>query len=505
MTRVDPLHGFLSSLSSLVPLNFQMWDVKGLVFSSSADEAKASKLKEHQAFAAHVMNRATYQRSSHNGRPHLFGMPITYGQEVIGSLIVSKSNDNSGVLSKDRVCVKTYDAKQMEPFLTHLAGLSEETWANRKEIEEVSEELSQSFEDLSLYARISTHMRSLRFSEDMLKALIEELQETLRVDLAFIELPDRGQYNTIVSATGLSDRVSDQEAFTHHLVQTIPPKAPSLEQDYFIVNNAGNTPGFRELHADPYRFLAVKVAHDATFDGWLGLVSFKLEEHFRQSELRLLQSMAKQISVLLANVDLYHDLEQFVINMVKSLVFAIEAKDVYTRGHSERVNRYAMLMAERLRLDDAQKNILNWASILHDIGKIGIPESILNKPDRLNDQEFAVIKGHPMKGHDILEPLEQLASCLPGILHHHERYDGKGYPHGLKAEEIPFLARIIAVADTFDAITSNRAYRSAKAAEKALAIVEEVAGTQLDPDCVEAFKDVFETTLKAEFETSDDK
>jgi HD-GYP domain-containing protein (c-di-GMP phosphodiesterase class II) len=162
-------------------------------------------------------------------------------------------------------------------------------------------------------------------------------------------------------------------------------------------------------------------------------------------------------------------------------------------------------MAERLQLDEAEKNILNWASILHDIGKIGIPESILNKPARLNDEEFNVIEGHPKKGHDILEPLEQLTSCLPSILHHHERLDGKGYPHGLKGEEIPFLARIIAVADTFDAITSNRAYRSAKAAEKALAIVEEVAGTQLDPVVVEAFKEVYETTLKAEFEISDDK
>jgi HD-GYP domain-containing protein (c-di-GMP phosphodiesterase class II) len=393
----------------------------------------------------------------------------------------------------------------MEPFLTHLAGLAGETWANRKEIEEVAEELSLSFEDLSLYARISTHMRSLHFSGEMLKALVEELQETLRVDLAFIELPDREEYNAIVTGRDLRDRASDQQAFAHNLIQSIPKAAPSLEQDYFIVNNASNTPGFKELHPEPYRFLAVKVAHNSTFDGWFGLVSFKLEEHFRQSELRLLQSMAKQISVLLANVDLYHNLEKFVINMVRSLVFTIEAKDVYTRGHSERVNRYAMLIAERLRLDDAEKNILNWSSILHDIGKIGIPESILNKPGRLNEEEFDVIKGHPKKGRDILEPLEQLASSLPGILHHHERYDGKGYPHGLKGEEIPFLARIIAVADTFDAITSNRAYRSAKVAEKALAIVEDVAGTQLDPVVVEAFKEVYETTLKAEFEKSDDK
>jgi HD-GYP domain-containing protein (c-di-GMP phosphodiesterase class II) len=503
MKCADPLHGFLSSLSSLLPLSLQIWDANGLVYSSD-NGATSSNLTKHQVFADHVMNQAAYQSSSHNGGAPMFGMPIKYGQEVIASLIVSGSNDQSGLLSKDSVHVKTYDAKQMEPFLTHLAGLAEETWANRKEIEEVSEEFFQSFEDLTVYARISTHMRSLQFSKEMLKDLIEELQETLRVDLAFIELPERGQYNAIVSGTGLSDRVSDQQAFTQDLIRSIPPEAAAPGQDYFIVNNARSAPEFRELHPDPYRFLAVKVAHNSTFNGWLGLVSFKLEEHFRQSELRLLKSMAKQISVLLANVDLYHDLEQFVINMVKCLVFAIEAKDVYTRGHSERVNRYAMLVAERLRLDKTQKDTLNWASILHDIGKIGVPESILNKPGRLNDEEFSVIKSHPGKGHDILKPLEQLASSLPGILHHHERYDGKGYPHGLKGEEIPFLARIIAVADTFDAITSNRAYRSAKAAEKALAIVKEVTGTQLDPDVVEAFKVVYENTLKAEFETGHD-
>jgi len=504
MRRMDQLHGFLSSLSSLIPLDFQIWDADGLVYSSD-NGAKGSHLTEQQAFSAKVMNQAIYQSNSHNGQAPMFGMPINYGQEVIGSLIASGHNAHLVGRSEDSPQPRIYDDKRMKPFLTHLAGLAGETWANRNEIEAVAEELSLSFEDLSLYARISTHMRSLQFSEEMLKALVKELQETLRVDLAFIELPDREEYNAIVAGRELQERVSDQEAFAHNLIQSIPAQAPSLEQDYFIVNDSSTMPGYRELHPEPYRFLAVRVAHDATFDGWLGLVSFKLEEHFRQSELRLLQSMAKQISALLANVDLYHELEKFVINMVKSLVFAIEAKDVYTRGHSERVNRYAMLMAERLQLDKTQQDILNWASILHDIGKIGVPGSILNKPAGLNEEEFNVIKGHSKKGHDILAPLEQLASCLPGILHHHERVDGKGYPHGLKGEEIPFLARIIAVADTFDAITSNRAYRPAKAAEKALAVIKEVAGTQLDPKVVKAFKEVFETTLKAEFETSHDE
>ena len=228
----------------------------------------------------------------------------------------------------------------------------------------------------------------------------------------------------------------------------------------------------------------------------MGLVSFNLAEIFRRSELRLLNSMAEQIAVVITNSDLYRDLERFVINMVKSLVFAIEAKDDYTRGHSERVCRYSLLMAERLGLDEEQKKVLQWASILHDSGKIGIPESILNKPKGLEDEEYQIIKNHPMKGHTILEPLEQLASSLPGMLHHHERYDGTGYPQGLKGKEIPLEARIIAVADTFDAITSDRAYRPAKSPEDALAAMQEVAGSQLDPDLVKVFKEVYTQDLQ---------
>jgi HD-GYP domain-containing protein (c-di-GMP phosphodiesterase class II) len=504
MRSSGQLHEFLSSLASLIPLTFQIWDANRLVYSSN-DGAWASNLKAYQMFSADVMNQATYQYESHDGCPPLFGMPIRYGRQVMGSLIIaSESNGHLVIPSEDSLQERTYDAREVEPFLTHLAGLVGEIWGNLKEIEEMTEELSQSFEQLSLYARISTHMRSLRFSGEMLKAMIEEFQEAIGVDLAFIELPSRQEYNVSVSATGLSLRVSDQEEFTRALILSIPEEAPSLKQDYFIVNDSRSAPAYGKLYPYPYCFLAVKVGHDSTFDGWLGLVSFRLEEHFRQGELKLLQSMAKQISVLLSNLDLYHELEQFVVNMVKSLVFAIEAKDVYTHGHSERVNRYAMLVAERFHFDENQKNILNWASILHDIGKIGLAENILNKPTRLNDEEFKIVKKHPKKGLDILKPLEQLASCLPAILHHHERFDGKGYPYGLKGPEIPFLARIIAVADTFDAITTNRAYRPAKTPEKALAILDEVCGTQLDPQVVEAFKEVFETTLKTEFETSHD-
>ena len=501
---LDPFKEFLSSLSQISRLNFQVWDGNGLVFASGDHQAEGSNLKKHQTFSVEVVGQGAYQYASCKGRYHIWGTPLKYGkgEEVIGALIAYGLSCNKEAHPGEILPQKTSHAREMKTFLTHLAGLMEETWATGNEADEMAEELAQNLENLSLYGRISSKIKTLKFSRAMLESLLEEIRESVRVDLAFVEMPNRQEYNTLVSARELSDKIPDQKSFVNDLIGSIPQKELCLKEDYFIVNNSSITPGYMGLHPDPYRFLAVKVQHNGNFDGWLGLVSFNLKEIFRQGELRLLSSIAGQVSVLMANMDLYHDLELFVTNVVKSLVYAVEAKDVYTRGHSERVNRYCMLMADRLDLDKKQKEVLNWASILHDIGKIGIPESILNKPGPLNDEEYKVIKGHPKKGYDILKPLEQLSSSLAGITHHHERYDGKGYPDGLKGEEIPFLARIIAVADTFDAMTSTRAYRSAKSPGEAMAIMQQVTGSQLDSDLVQVFKEVFETVLKPEFESS---
>jgi len=499
---ISPFKEFFSSLSRISQLNFQLWDGKGLIFASGAEPTEHPNLRANRDFSAEVMTQAAYQCSQCEGGYLMFGAPIKYGEEFVGSLIAYGLSSDGEWQSVDSISGKTSYAKEMETFLTQLAGVMEDTWATRREAEEMAEELAQNFEDLSLYARIAYQIKRLKFSSALLKALLEELLESVRVDLAFVEMPNRQEYNALVSKKEISDKTPEQKSFVVNLIQSIPEDAPSLKEDYFIVNDSSVTPECMRLHHDPYRFLAVKMRYDGNFDGWLGLVSFNLKEIFRHSELRLLKSMAGQISVLMANIDLYRDLERFVINVVKSLVYAIEAKDVYTRGHSERVNRYSMLMADRLDLDERQKEVLNWASILHDIGKIGIPESVLNKPGRLNDEEYGIIKGHPEKGVNILQPLEQLSSSLPGIMHHHERYDGKGYPHGLKGKKIPFLARIIAVADTFDAINSSRAYRPAKPPEEALAIIEQLAGSQLDADLVEVFEHPFKTVIKPEYESS---
>lgn len=488
---------FLSSLSQVSHLHFQIWDAdEGLVFSSGPDEPA---LEELQDFSLRIISSAAFQHIPLESGEGLFGVPLRNGQAVAGSLIVFNSNFLQKPLPETSTAPQPgRAAEEMERFLNQVALQVQDRLTYKKEMEEMAVELTDNFEQLSFYAKIAGRVKSITFAGSMLQELVEELLDTMRTDMAFARLPERPEYNALVCTQKIPEKISDYDDFIDALIDSIPLNSPSLEEDYFIVNDSRTTPGFSNLAPDPYRFLAVKMKHNGNFYGWMGLVSFNFKEIFRRSELRLLDSMAEQIAVVITNSDLYRDLERFVINMVKSLVFAIEAKDDYTRGHSERVCQYSLLMAERLGLDEERKKILQWASILHDSGKIGIPESILNKPWRLKDEEYQIIKNHPMKGHTILEPLEQLASSLPGMLHHHERYDGAGYPQGLKGKEIPLDARIIAVADTFDAITSKRAYRPAKTPEEALEEIEKVAGTQLDPDLVKVFKEVFTRDLAPE-------
>ena len=173
---------------------------------------------------------------------------------------------------------------------------------------------------------------------------------------------------------------------------------------------------------------------------------------------------------------------------MKTLGAAIDAKDSYTCGHSERVNIVSMLLGNEMNLDLDELEALYWGSMLHDVGKIGMPESILNKPNALDAAEIEIVKQHPSRGWEMLHPIDRLQRAALGVRFHHERWDGAGYPLGLAGETIPPIARIIAVADTFDAIISNRSYRKGQSAGRALEVIEAASGTQFDPAVVESLR-----------------
>ena len=480
---VAPFKELFSSLGRISRLDLDVRDAKGSLFFPESESSARAARKDIEALSERVITEAAFQSVSLPTKT-LYGMPIENGDGRKVALIAAEKPESiAGAPESD----------QVRTFLNELADLMQEQWFSQKESEEMAAELTQSFEDLHLYSRIATQIKTLQFSFDMLKELIEEILETMRMDLAFAVLPERSEYNVFLCKGNIClEEGAAQRAFVEKLIDSIPPGDAHQEKNYFVLNDSQASNSHKDLHALRYRFLAVKMQHKETLYGWLGLVSFNFKEIFRRSELRLLSSMAEQVAVVIANTDLYHDLERFVINVVKSLVHAIEAKDVYTRGHSERVNRYCMMIGEQLNLQGQARKDLSWAAILHDVGKIGIPESILNKADRLDAQEYKVIKTHPAKGYEILNPIEQLSGALPAILHHHECYDGSGYPAGLRGGAIPLQARIIAVADTFDAITTDRAYRAGASAERAFEIMNDVARTQLDPDLIETFRGSYE-------------
>lgn len=177
---------------------------------------------------------------------------------------------------------------------------------------------------------------------------------------------------------------------------------------------------------------------------------------------------------------------------IQMLAGAVDEKDPYTRGHSDRVTRYSLLIAKEMNLPLTFMETLQISAQLHDVGKIGIEDHILKKPGALTEEEFEVMKTHTTKGANILRPVTQLAEMLPGIELHHEALDGRGYPYGLKGDQIPLLARVIAVADTFDALTTNRPYQQAHTPDQALQIIQNLAGKRLDPACVAALLAVYE-------------
>ncbi len=204
-------------------------------------------------------------------------------------------------------------------------------------------------------------------------------------------------------------------------------------------------------------------------------------------DTRLLESASGYLSAFLENAAMYAEQNATFIGTLRAMTAAIDAKDRYTCGHSERVALLARQLAIASGFDEASAERVHIAGLVHDVGKIGVPESVLTKAGRLTDEEFGQIKLHPEIGQNILKDIPLFHDVIPGVLYHHERWDGRGYPHNLAGEAIPLIARFIGIADTFDAMSSTRSYRPAMPREHTLAEIRKCAGSQFDPELAERF------------------
>jgi len=220
--------------------------------------------------------------------------------------------------------------------------------------------------------------------------------------------------------------------------------------------------------------------------GFVSTVSLTASRRFDEGQRKLLSIIASRAAAAIENARLYEDLQATFQQTIQSLARTIDKMDRYTSGHSERVAGYAVTLARWLGLSEATIEVVRHSALMHDIGKVGCVMN-LNKPGKLTHEEYEVFKHHPVYGRDILDPIKFLGPVIPGVYLHHERWDGRGYPLGLSGNDIPLIARIISVADTYDAMTSDRAYRRALPHEVTLSELERCCGSQFDPEIANTF------------------
>lgn len=366
-----------------------------------------------------------------------------------------------------------------------------------EEVSRLNQELAEKVETLRAINAASNMLVSQNSPDEILRATMKSMGEVLKYDRAIIMLADREEKNLLFSyAYG-----EDPEYIRKHLQNY---KIPLDREDNIFVRvvkkgrplyvRDPRSAGLRRenLILSNFDISSFVVAPLVVNERIIGVLSAdRSTRSVSPKDLEDLSIFTNNISETLLKAQLREEVENSYLNTVKALVQAIEEKDSYTRGHSERVARLSVLIGNHLGMDKKEIEFLRLGCLLHDVGKIGISEEIVRKESELSNEEYAIIKEHPEKGEEIARPIGFLQNHLYLIRNHHEWYDGTGYPDRLKGDEIPLGARIIGVADAFDAITSTRPYRYGLNPEIALKRITERKGTQFSPEIVDVFVKIF--------------
>ena len=351
-----------------------------------------------------------------------------------------------------------------------------------QELTGLSGQLANTYEELSLIYQISGGMRINRRPVDFFRQACLDAIDVMGLrgmGVALHAAKQLGQEPVVYGPLTLAPEKVNRLATS--LLSWIGQRKTSL-----LINDLPKNKQFSWLGEDARRLLAVPLQRGEEILGCL----FALEKEigdFDSVDSKLLNSIANESAIYLENAMLFEDVHGLMMGLLHSLTSAVDAKDPYTCGHSERVAMLSRLLAQEAGLPENEVERIYMAGLLHDVGKIGVPESVLQKPGRLTTEEFDQMKKHPTIGARILQDVKQIQDIIPGVMHHHERYDGKGYPANLAAQDIPLMGRIICLADCFDAMTSTRTYRKALPLEAALADIRRCSGTQFDPSLTEAF------------------
>ncbi|OIQ96177.1 cyclic di-GMP phosphodiesterase response regulator RpfG [mine drainage metagenome] len=390
------------------------------------------------------------------------------------AVVANKLEASADILEIDRVADALDDLA---------SGIGDELEA-KADLDKVTEELAECYEELHLVYSLDRHNRiSVEHEADSFQKMLQDTSAHLNVDVvAFVRPRD----DLCMYATSLSREINNLDLvlveMRGDLFRFIQSSCETL------VLNEESDPRRSYIFTDmPYRVLACPIRTGRRVDALVVLLNHMHKPPFTNSDMHLGEVLANQVSAMVNQVLMLDSSAKFTKQLVMAMVETVEAKDPYTRGHSERVNHLSVEIGKALGLAEEELLDLHWGSLLHDVGKIGIPDVILCKSAMLTKDEYTFIMVHSERSYEILRHIDQLKGALPGARHHHERWDGNGYPHGLAGERIPLHARIMAVADTYDSITSSRAYRAGRPHELAMAEIARASGTQLDPSMVKTF------------------
>jgi HD-GYP domain-containing protein (c-di-GMP phosphodiesterase class II) len=432
-------------------------------------------------------------RAAPPARPDELGILSMHFEELIGTI---KDLHERETQKEKEVVLLQRDRDHQDELERMNRQLSERVErldeANRRintlarQLEEKNERLESAVKNISALNRVGVALSSELDLDNVAKLLINISAKGLRSEIGYMMIMDeQGEKLQMRSWTGMSEgfdpsrTVSPGESVSGMVAKTGQPLLiPAVDRSGGIKSESRYGFTRRSVISAP-----IKIKDKLL--GVIELTNKKGAESFNEEDLQMLQSIANQAAVAIENANLYRQVQKSYFDTIKALVQAVEEKDPYTRGHSERVTTFSVKIAEKMGFSSRQVQAIRYGGVLHDVGKIGINVNIIQKPGRLTQEEFTLIKNHPLIGERIISPIAFLKDVLPVVSQHHERYDGKGYPLGLDGSKMAPEARVLAVADAYDAMRTVRPYRNPLPRKEAIAELRRCSGTQFDPIVVE--------------------
>lgn len=389
----------------------------------------------------------------------------------------------------DQIQVILEKAVRERKLLLDNEGLRHEVH-HKRALEKLNEKLNRKIQEMTAICSLGQTIAAFPLNrEAMLKALVNEARKAVQAMFVEFLVWENGNYFSLAQSPDGGVKLgsdSPPRIPLQILEQASKLKAPVLKPRRWKPSDPSSSNSYSGNSDLPH--MAVPLLMKGELIGLVHLAGKLDGRDFDRHDLALVSELAKRTSLGLENKYLYESLFDVLMSTLRSLISTIEARDRYTKQHSQRVMEIAVIIARHMGCSPEQIDTLKVAGYLHDLGKLGVRDSVLLKPGPLTEEEFAQIKAHPVIGEEIIAPIGFLPEERALVRHHHERWDGKGYPDELRGEKIPFLARILTVADVFDALTSDRPYRPAMTVEQGASEILNARGTQFDPDVVAAFE-----------------